>query len=80
MSTPEIREAAKDFVHTVEMAEMGEVAMRQMHALEAVTTILRDVAEREAGPEDTERGRGYIQGQQALSRRLLEAIVREVER
>jgi hypothetical protein len=80
MSAPEIREAAKDFVHAVEMGDMQEVAMRQFSALEAVTRILNDVAERKAGPEDTVYGQGYIAGQHALTRKLLDAIVQEVQR
>jgi hypothetical protein len=78
MSGDGIREAVKEFVHVVDMADMQELTLRQVNALEAVTRLLNDVAEREAGPEDTAYGRGYIAGQHALTRKLLEAIVREV--
>jgi hypothetical protein len=80
VSIPEIREAVKDFVHAVEVSDWQEVSMRQHNALEAVTRILNDVAGRKAGPEDTVYGQGYIAGQHALTRKLLDAIVQEVRK
>lgn len=78
MSTPEIREAVKDFVHTVEIGEMGAVVMRQADALEAVLGILREVADLSSHEAAPGYAHGFVAGQQKLAGRLLAAIHREM--
>jgi hypothetical protein len=73
MSNDSILRAVKDLVHTVDMEELGALAMRQMFTLEEITRLVREVADDE--PVSSQQyDEGYHQGQVDFALKIAEKI------
>jgi hypothetical protein len=73
MSNDSILNAVKDLVHTVDMEELGALAMRQMFTLEEITRLVREVADDE--PVSSQQyDKGYHQGQVDFALKIAEKI------